>query len=165
MNYGHWRGNARMVRAFVDRSADTINWMMANGVKFEMLFSNYPNGLYTWHIYLGRSAGWINNFIGKYKDKGQTLLLNTWGTDLITKDGKVTGVVATNKDGDKITVNAMATIIATGGFFANKEMREKYLRLPNADGPAQDGKTGDGILWRMGGRRGRWAREDGSGSF
>lgn len=35
MNYGHWRGNARMVRAFVDRSADTIDWMMANGVKFE----------------------------------------------------------------------------------------------------------------------------------
>lgn len=47
MNYGHWRGNARMVRAFVDRSADTIDWMMANGVKFEKLFSNYPNGLYT----------------------------------------------------------------------------------------------------------------------
>lgn len=152
MNYGHWRGNARMVRAFVDRSADTIDWMMANGVKFEKLFSNYPNGLYTWHIYEGRGAGWINNFIAKYKDKGQTLLLNTWGTDLITKDGTVTGVVATNKDGDKITVNAKATIIATGGFFANKEMREKYLRFPNADGLAQDGKTGDGIrmAWAVG---------------
>lgn len=25
MNYGHWRGNARMVRAFVDRSAETID--------------------------------------------------------------------------------------------------------------------------------------------
>ena len=34
-----------------------------------------------------------------------------------------------NKNGDKITVNAKATIIATGGFFDNKEMREKYLRL------------------------------------
>ena len=31
MNYGHWRGNARMVRAFVDRSADTIDWMIKNG--------------------------------------------------------------------------------------------------------------------------------------
>ena len=75
MNYGHWRGNAKMVRAFVDKSGETIDWMQANGVKFEKLFSNYPNGLYTWHIYEGRGAGWINLFLQKYKDAGQTLLL------------------------------------------------------------------------------------------
>lgn len=74
MNYGHWRGNAKMVRAFVDKSGETIDWMQANGVKFEKLFSNYPNGLYTWHIYEGRGAGWINLFQQKYKDAGQTLL-------------------------------------------------------------------------------------------
>ena len=68
MNYGHWRGNAKMVRAFVDKSGETIDWMQANGVKFEKLFSNYPNGLYTWHIYEGRGAGWINLFQQKYKD-------------------------------------------------------------------------------------------------
>ncbi len=152
MNYGHWRGNARMVRAFVDRSADTIDWMMKNGVKFEKLFSNYPNGLYTWHIYEGRGAGWINLFQDKYKKAGQTLLTETWGEKLIEKDGRIVGVEATNKAGDKITINAKATIIATGGFFANKEMREEYLRFPNADGLAQDGKTGDGIrmAWAVG---------------
>ena len=139
MNYGHWRGNAKMVRAFVDKSGETIDWMQANGVKFEKLFSNYPNGLYTWHIYEGRGAGWINLFQQKYKDAGQTLLLNTWGKELIQdKNGTVKGVVATNKNGDKITVNAKATIIATGGFFDNKEMREKYLRFPDADGLAQN---------------------------
>ena len=154
MNYGHWRGNAKMVRAFVDKSGETIDWMQANGVKFEKLFSNYPNGLYTWHIYEGRGAGWINLFQQKYKDVGQTLLLNTWGKELIQdKNGTVKGVVATNKNGDKITVNAKATIIATGGFFDNKEMREKYLRFPDADGLAQKGKTGDGIqmAWSAGG--------------
>ena len=52
--------------------------MIKNGVKFEKLFSNYPNGLYTWHIYEGRGAGWINLFIDKYKKPGQTLLTNTW---------------------------------------------------------------------------------------
>lgn len=154
MNYGHWRGNAKMVRVFVDKSGETIDWMQANGVKFEKLFSNYPNGLYTWHIYEGRGAGWINLFQQKYKDAGQTLLLNTWGKELIQdKNGTVKGVVATNKNGDKITVNAKATIIATGGFFDNKEMREKYLRFPDADGLAQKGKTGDGIqmAWSAGG--------------
>ena len=80
--------------------------------------------------------------------------MNTWGQKLIQdKNGTVTGVIATNKDGDKITVNAKATIIATGGFFDNKEMREKYLRFPDADGLAQKGKTGDGIqmAWSVGG--------------
>ena len=89
MNYGHWRGNARMVRAFVDRSAETIDWMKKQGVKFEKLFSNYPNGLYTWHIYEGRGAGWINLFMKKYLDAGQTLLLNTWGEKLIQENGRV----------------------------------------------------------------------------
>lgn len=152
MNYGHWRGNARMVRAFVERSADTIDWMQKNGVKFEKLFSNYPNGLYTWHIYEGRGAGWINLFQKKYKEAGQKLLTETWGEKLIEENGRIVGVEATNKAGDKITIRSKATIIATGGFFANKEMREKYLRFPNADGLAQTGKTGDGIrmAWAVG---------------
>ena len=153
MNYGHWRGNARMVRAFVDRSADTIDWMMKNGVKFEKLFSNYPNGLYTWHIYEGRGAGWINLFLDKYKKAGQTLLTETWGEKLIEENGRIVGVEATNKAGDRITIRgAKATVIATCGFFDNKEMREKYLRFPNADGLAQTGKTGDGIrmAWSVG---------------
>lgn len=108
MNYGHWRGNAKMVRAFVDKSGETIDWMQANGVKFEKLFSNYPNGLYTWHIYEGRGAGWINLFQQKYKDAGQTLLLNTWGKELIQdKNGTVKGVVATNKNGDKIRASIL----------------------------------------------------------
>lgn len=153
MNYGHWRGNARMVRAFVDRSAETIDWMKKQGVMFEKLFSNYPNGLYTWHIYEGRGAGWINLFMKKYLDAGQTLLLNTWGEKLIQENGRVVGVEATNKAGDKITVRSKTTIIATGGFFDNKEMREKYLRFADADGLAQTGKTGDGIrmAWSVGG--------------
>lgn len=42
MNYGHWRSNARLVRAFVDKSADTVEWMQKHGVKFEKLTTNYP---------------------------------------------------------------------------------------------------------------------------
>lgn len=137
MNYGHWRGNAKMVRAFVDKSGETIDWMQANGVKFEKLFSNYPNGLYTWHIYEGRGAGWINLFQQKYKDAGQTLLLNTWGKELIQdKNGTVKGVVATNKNGDKITVNAKATIIATGGFQVGCRQSARHAHR-RGHGPAQ----------------------------
>lgn len=158
MRYGHWRGNGRVVRAFVEKTASTIDWMQGNGVKFEKLFSNYPDGLYTWHIYEGRGAGWLAKYQDKFVKNGGTLLLNTPATDLIQgSDGVVRGVIAKNKEGDKITINAKAVIIATGGFGANEAMKKKYLRFPGVDGLAQTGKTGDGIqmAWKAG------AAEDG----
>ena len=152
MDYGHWRGDARMVRAFLEKTASTIDWMKSYGVKFEKLYSNYPGGLYTWHIYEGRGAGWINLFQKKYAEMGQKLLLETPAKSLIQKDGKIVGVVAENDDGDKITIKAGAVIIATGGFGANPEMMKKYMRFPGVDGLAQAGKTGDGInmAWNAG---------------
>ena len=152
MDYGHWRGDARMVRAFLEKTASTIDWMKSYGVKFEKLYSNYPGGLYTWHIYEGRGAGWINLFQKKYAEMGQKLLLETPAKSLIQKDGKIVGVVAENDDGDKITIKAGAVIIATGGFGANPEMMKKYMRFPGVDGLAQAGKTGDGInmAWTAG---------------
>lgn len=34
MAYGHWRGNARLVRAFLEKTADTVEWMEKRGVEF-----------------------------------------------------------------------------------------------------------------------------------
>ena len=152
MNYGHWRSNAKMVRAFVDKSADSIDWMKGHGVKFEKLTSNYPGGIYTWHIYEGRGAGWINLMQGKYKAMGHPILLETPAKELIQKDGKVVGVVAENADGEKIRIDAKAVIIATGGFGDNMEMLKKYTRFPGVDGIAQKHKTGDGVqmAWKAG---------------
>ncbi|MCD8340420.1 MAG: FAD-dependent oxidoreductase [Burkholderiales bacterium] len=154
MKYAHWRNNAKMVRAYVEKSPETIDWMKKHGVKFEKLFSNYPGGLYTWHIYEGRGAGWINQLQKKGKEQyGMEVLLNTRANELIMKDGKVVGVKATMQNGDKLTVNAKAVIIATGGFGANHEMLEKYTRFADLDGLAQTGKDGDGIrmAWEAGG--------------
>ncbi len=33
MEYNHWRVNARLVRSLINRSADTIDWLKARGVK------------------------------------------------------------------------------------------------------------------------------------
>ncbi|WP_289184296.1 FAD-dependent oxidoreductase [uncultured Parasutterella sp.] len=154
MAYGHWRSNARLVRAFVDKSADTVDWMQKHGVKFEKLTTNYPGGLYTWHIYEGRGAGWIKLFQEKgQKEYGMEVLFNTPAEKLLMKDGKVAGVIAKDKDGNTVTVNAKAVIIATGGFADNPEMMKKYTRFPDTDGLAQSGKNGVGIqmAWSAGG--------------
>ena len=151
MDYSHWRANAKMVRAFVEKSADTIEWLEKQGVEYEQLTSNYPGGLYTWHIYKGRGAGWIKTLHSKFPGMGGQVLLKTAAKELITKDGKVVGVIA-DAGGEKITINAKAVVIATGGFLNNKEMMEKYMRFPNVAGVANVGKTGDGIqmAWKAG---------------
>ena len=130
MNYGHWRGNARMVRAFVDRSADTIDWMIKNGVKFEKLFSNYPNGLYTWHIYEGRGAGWINLFIDKYKKAGQTLLTNTWDKSSLPKTAAWSALKRRTKRATRSPSVPRRPSLRRAVSLTTRPCVEKYLALP-----------------------------------
>lgn len=152
MEYSHWRANAKMVRAYVDKSADTIDWMAQHGVHFEQLTSNYPGGLYTWHIYKGRGAGWINAFQAKFAELGQPLYKETTAKSLIIEKGKVVGVVAENAKGEKLRIHSKAVVIATGGFLNNKEMMQKYTRFPDVMPIANKGKVGEGIqmAWSAG---------------
>ena len=59
-------------------------------------------------------------------DEDITILLETTATTIVMVDGKAAGIVATGKDGQTITVNAGAVILATGGFGANLEMVSSY---------------------------------------
>lgn len=65
---------------------------------------------------------------------------------VVNKEGKVSGVKATNKEGKEYTINAKAVVIAAGGFSANENMVVKYD--PNLKGFATTnhaGATGEGI--------------------
>ena len=109
MDYGHWRGDARMVRAFLEKTASTIDWMKSYGVKFEKLYSNYPGGLYTWHIYEGRGAGWINLFQKKYAEMGQKIATGGFGAnpEMMKKYMRfpgVDGLAQAGKTGDGINM-------------------------------------------------------------
>ncbi len=42
MDWTHWTVDPRIVRAFIDRSGDTIAWLEAMGMRFELL-PMYPN--------------------------------------------------------------------------------------------------------------------------
>ena len=55
-------------------------------------------------------------------DRGIEVLYNTTATKILMADGKAVGIEAEGKQGNKVTVNAKAVIIATGGFGANLDM-------------------------------------------
>jgi len=75
----------------------------------------------------GGTAEVIRRWIENIKARGGELLTNTRVTKLIMTDGRVTGVEATTKSGDKLIIHAKKVIIATGGFAANKEMLAQYV--------------------------------------
>lgn len=123
MDYSHWRPNAKLVRNYINKSADTIDWLHDLGVHFEKLTSNYPGGYYIWHIYQGRGHAVIDVLQQHFAEKGGKLLVKTAGKQLITDEkGKVVGLMAESSAGEAIRINAKTVVIATGGFGSNKEM-------------------------------------------
>ena len=59
-------------------------------------------------------------------DEDITILTETTAASIIMVDGKAAGVVCTGKNGETITINAGAVILAAGGFGANLDMVAEY---------------------------------------
>jgi len=130
MDYTHWRVDARLVKAYLEKSATTIDWLEDMGAKFLDPLPYFPGGWPTWHIVAPGGEGCARNLYKLLTDKAKEL-----GVDFrlqtpvkkILKDGnRVTGVVAEDKSGEKIEAHAKAVIVATGGFGDNPQMIKKY---------------------------------------
>ena len=50
MNYTHWRVDAQIVRAFLNKSGDTIHWLESLGVEFTEPASYFSEAFPTWHL-------------------------------------------------------------------------------------------------------------------
>lgn len=156
MEYTHWRANARLARAFIDKSADTINWLEENGVQFKEPAANYPGGLMTWHIVDGRGKALAQALYESAKEKGVTVMLRTAGRKLIQDDaGRITGIITKGSGGKgkEVQINTKAVVIATGGYINNKEMLDKYTTFGRDIVPVGNAqKMGEGIqmAWAAG---------------
>lgn len=74
------------------------------------------------------------------------LLETTAKQILVDENGAVCGVVAADKDGNEMTIDCTAVVLATGGFGANSDMVVKYKAdLAGFGTTNHAGATGDGI--------------------
>jgi 3-oxosteroid 1-dehydrogenase len=81
-------------------------------------------------------------------DRGVPVWLDSPLTDLVTADGRVTGVRVT-RNGRPVLIRARrGVLIATGGFERNERMRRQYQQAPVGTDwtTGGAGNTGDGIL-------------------
>ncbi|MDD6187603.1 MAG: FAD-dependent oxidoreductase [Oscillospiraceae bacterium] len=124
------------VRAMIERSASDIKFLEEHGVPINKEPTGFGGPMLIWHFpatrtnaFDGYAAGADHIDAGiRFLDGKEnfTAYYNTTAEELIVEDGKVVGVVATRKDGSKLTVKAGAVVLATGGFAASKELMAEY---------------------------------------
>ncbi|MGB9903817.1 MAG: FAD-dependent oxidoreductase [Desulfotomaculales bacterium] len=163
MDYTHWRVDARLVKAYIDKSADTIAWLEEMGVEFFDAARYFVGSEATWHIVKPSSgrpgpraaAVMFRIMTERAQELGVEIFLETPVKKILKEGDRVTGFLAEDKAGEAVRVEAKAVIIATGGFGDNPEWIKKHLgyewgkdlfsfRIP--------GVTGDGLrmAWEAG---------------
>jgi predicted oxidoreductase/ferredoxin len=151
MAYSHQHLNARVLRAFINKSGDTIRWLEEKGLRFDHIPPHdTAHVIRTWHNPAGGGPAIIDVLIKDCTRMGVQILYDTTAREMLRdRSGRVTGVIAKGKDED-YRINAKSTVVATGGYPGNKEMLKRYnpeyaenlrsMGLPH---------MGDGILMAM----------------
>jgi len=148
MAYNHWRTNAKLARKWINYSAETLGWIHDHGVIIEEPRTLMMDGNRTWHILKdGKGIQFVKTMVNSIKKAGGDILTETTGKKLIMKDGKVTGIIAEDAEGEEIILRARGgVVIATGGFIDNKEMMEKYgIRKDYLIVGPKEGHDGEGM--------------------
>ncbi len=131
MEYSHWKIDGRLIRTLIDRSGDTVDWLMEKGVPFCDVVHHTPNqSPEVFHITPAEeNAGLavIRCLKAYCEQQGVTFLTSTSGKSLRKDDrGEICGAVCLDKAGQKIEITAKKVIVCTGGFSGNQEMIRKY---------------------------------------
>jgi fumarate reductase flavoprotein subunit len=130
MHYTHYQVDAKLVSTYFDKATTTIDWLENMGVEFWDAVPYFPGGWPTWHVVAPGGEGCARNLYRilteKAKEKGVEILLQTPAKKIIKQGGKITGVLAEDRDGEKIEIAAKAVIVATGGFGDNPQLIKKF---------------------------------------
>ena len=115
MDFTHWRVNPRIIRAFIDKSGDTIRWFEEKGLEFKCM-PLFPNQApLTWHMPKGYGAEIVKVLTDECRKLGVEILTRTPAKKiLLGPNGEVTGVLA-EREGKQFTITTSRVIIATGG--------------------------------------------------
>ena len=161
-DYAHYINYAPLTKAIIYKSADTIKWMEKWGVTFHVnteppqvshLDNDMKWKLYHWYdlfSYEPTDIAVTDVVHDNLKKAGLDLRFETTATELLKDaNGTVNGIVATKKDGSKLTVHAKAVILGTGGFAGNSEMMKEYYNTSYLGGWGEDG-SGVKMAWNAG---------------
>ncbi|MFZ3116175.1 MAG: FAD-dependent oxidoreductase, partial [Syntrophales bacterium] len=134
------RNNGEVERLLLEREAGTADWLEDMGVIYETgpaagtppgMFLTPINpekpeeGYYPWFPY--NAKGFIRVLEKRARELGIQILKQTTATALVSQKGAVIGVAAKTKDGKTLHIKGKVSVLAAGGFGANKAMLKKYV--------------------------------------
>ena len=151
MRWHHYdRVNGKLLRAYINQSGDTIDWIRKRGIEFKidtttrMSYMQDP----TWHCVVGGNmAKAMGALFRDALDRGLLCYFETKVEEIVTEGGKVTGVKALH-DGRELLVRAPSVVVTTGGFLPVEEKVKKYYPAYSSEsfgGFMVKTNTGDGI--------------------
>lgn len=150
MKGGYNKNNPDLVRKLANEAKDSVAWLTKLGADLSDVGRMAGATNYRTHRPTGGAAAGAS--IVKTlkeaadKEKVDIRLWNKATEILLDKDGKVSGVKATDKEGKEYTINTKAVILTAGGFGANEEMIVSYnANLKGFATTNHSGATGDGI--------------------
>ena len=152
MEWAHWSRIApKILRAFINKSGDTIRWLESKGLEFDLI-RFYPDQVpLLQHNPRGGGAYLVKVLSKECRELGGRILAKTECRRIIRdKKGSVTGIVVSSSSGETEIMSG-SVVIASGGFAGNKELINKYC--PDcADGMALSGLPlkGDGLYLAAG---------------
>mgnify|MGYP000049582431 FL=1 len=151
-NGGDKVGHIPLIRQYSNNVFDTLHWMQSKGSPVMDRVSQGAGALWqrTHQLDAPAGLGLIDPLYQSAVKQGVNFKLGMRVQDLILNDkGRVIGVTATDKVGNKYEFTSKdGVILATGGYSQNKEMRQKSAPhlTPEMVSTNQPGATGDGIV-------------------
>lgn len=151
-NGGDKVGQIPLIRQYSNNVLDTLHWMQSKGSPVMDRVSQGAGALWqrTHQLDAPAGLGLIDPLYQAAVKQGVNFKLGMRIQDLILNDkGRVIGVTATDKVGNKYEFTSKdGVILATGGYSQNKEMRQKSAPHLTSEmvSTNQPGATGDGII-------------------
>ena len=120
------RDNPALRRLFVDNANDTLQWLMSMGVEFFGPMPEPPHTKPRMHNVLPNSRAYIR-LLGEHARKtGVDIRCNIRARRFTLDQDRVTGIEADGPEGP-IAFSADATVLTSGDYAANAELKAKYI--------------------------------------
>lgn len=154
---GDYMGEPELIEMMCSNVVDTFAWLQEQGLEFKPTTMSIVGSIWQrCKTALNYKSG--NGYITTLRNTIENeklpveFVFNCAAEHLLTENGRVVGVTGSLPDGTPYTFHAnKGVIMATGGFSANVEMRQKYDEIwgnlgPNVPTTNTATITGDGIV-------------------
>jgi predicted oxidoreductase len=124
IKWGQGAADEEWARFYIDHTLhDLYYWAERHGVQWIDMKAQEGNRVQRWHRPSNNGLGLMTALIGSLKSRNKTkIMTSTKAGNLLTHNGRVVGVRATNANNETIEIHSKVVVVTTGGFNSNLDM-------------------------------------------